>query len=117
MNAPSSIPSPYHGFVVVVIAEAELESVLRDDILHAGAQGYTVSEVRGRGNRGLRDDRLLLSNNVRFEVLCDEATARHVLDTVLGRYGRHYGIVAYALPTWTPPGAGSAHRPPSHPSP
>lgn len=103
MNTPASDPSPYRGVVVVVIAEAELESVLRDDILAAGARGYTVSEVRGRGNRGLRDDRLLLSNNVRFEVLCDEATARCVLDAVLGHYGRHYGIVAYALPTWTPP--------------
>lgn len=111
MNAPGAIPSPYHGFVVVVIAEAELESVLRDDILHAGAKGYTVSEVRGRGNRGLRDDRLLLSNNVRFEVLCDEATARRVLETVLGRYGRHYGLVAYALPTWSPSDIGGANRP------
>ncbi|TSE36886.1 hypothetical protein Tfont_01598 [Tepidimonas fonticaldi] len=103
MNTAGCVPSPHHGVVVVVIAEAELESVLCDDILAAGAKGYTVSEVRGRGNRGLRDDRLLLSNNVRFEVLCDESTARSVLDAVLGRYGRHYGIVAYALPTWTPP--------------
>ncbi len=103
MSTPTAHPWPHHGVVVVIIAEAELEPLLRDTIMQAGASGYTVAEVRGRGNRGLRDDRLLLSNNVRFEVLCDEATARSVLDTVLGRYGRHYGIVAYALPTWTPP--------------
>lgn len=100
MNTPTSDPTPHRGIVVVVIGEAELESVLCDAILAAGAKGYSVSEVRGRGNRGLRDDRFLLSNNVRFEVLCDEATARRVLDTVLNRYGRHYGIVAYALSSW-----------------
>ncbi|MEW6695369.1 hypothetical protein Tther_02391 [Tepidimonas thermarum] len=98
----ASVVSPHQGCVVVVIAEAELEDILCDTLLDAGAKGYTVSEVRGRGNRGLRDDRLLLSNNVRFEVLCDEATARRVLDAVLGRYGQHYGIVAYAVSTWVP---------------
>lgn len=103
MKTCTSSPGPHQGVVVVVIAEAELESVLRDEILAAGAKGYTVGEVRGRGNRGLRDDRLLLSNNVRFEVLCDVSTAHRVLATVLERYGQHYGLVAYALPTWALP--------------
>ncbi len=100
MNTPTAHPCPHHGVVVVIIAEAELESLLRESIMQAGASGYTVAEARGRGNRGLRDDRLLLSNNVRFEVLCAPSTAQTLLNVVRERYSHHYGIVAYALPTW-----------------
>jgi len=81
--------------VVVFICEEALEGLLCVDILAAGAKGYTVSTVRGRGNRGVRDAQWMLSSNVRFEVMCSEETAWRLIDVVEHKYAQHYGLIAY----------------------
>jgi hypothetical protein len=85
-----------HGLkVVVLICEEALENLVGIDILAAGAKGYTVSTVRGRGNRGVRDAGWLLSSNVRFEIMCSEEAALRFIDVVEQKYARHYGLVLY----------------------
>jgi nitrogen regulatory protein PII len=81
--------------VVVLICEEALESLVCTDILAAGAKGYTVSTVRGRGNRGVRDAAWLLSSNVRFEIMCDDEAARRLIDAVELKYAQHYGLIIY----------------------
>jgi hypothetical protein len=81
--------------VVVLICEEALENLVCVDILAAGAKGYTVSTVRGRGNRGVRDAGWLLSSNVRFEIMCSEDAALRFIDVVEQKYARHYGLVIY----------------------
>lgn len=81
--------------VVVLICEEALEGLVCVDILASGAKGYTVSTVRGRGNRGVRDAQWLLSSNVRFEVLCSEAAALRMIEVIERKYARHYGLVVY----------------------
>lgn len=91
--------------VVVLICEEALEALVCVDILAAGANGYTVGTVRGRGNRGVRDAQWLLSSNVRFEVVCNEVSARRIVDVIERKYAKHYGLIVYMHDALAP-GAG-----------
>jgi len=81
--------------LVVIVCEEALEPILLPELLKAGAKGYTVCDARGRGNRGVRDARWLLSSNVRIELLCNEAVARAVMEMVDTKYCDNYGLVMY----------------------
>lgn len=87
---------------VVLICEEAIESLVGKDIIAAGAKGYSVTEVRGRGNRGVRDAQWLLSSNVRIEVLCSESAALRILETVESKYSQNYGLVAFTHPVLGP---------------
>lgn len=88
--------------LVVVICEQALAPLLEPELLELGARGYTISDVRGRGNRGERDARWALSGNIRVEVLCNPATAERILSTVDARFGANFGLVAYAVDVEAP---------------
>mgnify|MGYP001627347929 CR=1 FL=1 len=88
--------------LVVIVCEEALEPLLGPELLAAGAKGYTVSDARGRGNRGVRDARWSLSSNVRIEILCSEAAATRILEVVDAKYCQHYGLVTYAVDVLAP---------------
>lgn len=84
--------------LVTVICEAALERLIAPDLLFdLGAKGYSICDVRGRGARGEQDDRWSLSGNIRIEILCEEDTARRIVDTLFARYSANYGIVAWVV--------------------
>jgi hypothetical protein len=83
--------------LVVIVGEEPLEGLLAPELFAAGAKGYTVCDARGRGNRGVRDARWLLSSNVRIEILCNEATGRRIMTLVDAKYCDNYGLVMYML--------------------
>lgn len=80
---------------LVLICEAELEPLIGRDLIGAGAKGYTVADVRGRGNRGVRDAQWLLSGNIRIDVLCQNDTAHAIVGLVEQKYSRNYGLVVF----------------------
>lgn len=80
---------------VVVICEEALEQLVGEDIVAAGAKGYTVSSVRGRGNRGVRDAQWTLSGNIRIEILCQEDAAWRVVERIESKYSVNYGLVIF----------------------
>ena len=82
--------------VVVLVCEEALETIVLPEMLAAGAKGYTVTEARGRGNRGVRDARWLLSSNVRIEAVCNAAVAKSIIALVEAKYSSNYGLMIYA---------------------
>lgn len=84
--------------LVVIVCEEALEPILAPELIAAGAKGYTICEARGRGNRGVRDARWMLSANVRIEILCNEQVALRVMEMVDSRYCDNYGLVMYMHP-------------------
>lgn len=81
--------------LVVLICEEAMESSVAPDLMTAGAKGYTVCEARGRGARGVRDARWLLSSNVRIEILCHEDVAQRLVDMLAAKYSENFGLVVY----------------------
>ena len=80
---------------VVLICEEALESLVGEDIIAAGAKGYTVVPVRGRGNRGVRDAQWMLSGNIRIEILCQESAAWRLVERIESKYSANYGLVIF----------------------
>lgn len=64
-----------HRKLVTVVVEAALEQRLIKGLEKLGANGYTITDARGKGSRGVRNAGWDRSGNIRVEVLCDEACA------------------------------------------
>ncbi len=79
---------------VTIIAEAVLENRLIHDIKHAGARGYTITEARGEGTRGVRAG-TWEGQNIRLETLVSEAVADRILTLLAEHYFPHFAVVAF----------------------
>jgi nitrogen regulatory protein P-II 2 len=83
--------------LVTIIAEPVLEDRLTREIMARGATGYTITEVRGRGTRGIRTGDIP-GQNVRIETLVTVDVADTLLDRAAEAWFPHYAVVAWATP-------------------
>ena len=81
--------------LLTIVTEAALEETLVRDIEILGARGYTITDARGKGGRGLRDATWAPHANIRLEVLCDADTARAICSALRERYYDNYSMVMY----------------------
>lgn len=81
--------------LLTVITEAALEPTLLRELDRMGVKGYTVSDARGRGSRGVRDAAWDEAANIRIEVICSRNTAENVLHEWQSRYYKNYAMVAF----------------------
>ena len=81
--------------LLVIIAESLIESLLIDDVMHMGAHGYTVTDVRGRGASGTREGNWEADRTIRMDVVCDTDVADQIGAHILEKYARHYGVTMY----------------------
>lgn len=81
--------------LLTVITEAAIEQSLLRDIEQLGVRGYTVSDARGRGHRGVRDAAWGEAANIRIEVICSRIQADSVLRHLQARYYADYAMVAF----------------------
>jgi hypothetical protein len=65
------------------------------EIDRLGARGFTITDARGKGSRGARSAAWDENSNIRFEVVCDDATANAIADHLHARYYEHYGIILF----------------------
>ncbi len=79
---------------LTVIAEATLEAPLLRDLKALGAKGYTLTEVRGEGSRGMRTE-VLAGANVKIECLVSGEVASRMLERLAEAYFPRYAVVAY----------------------
>ncbi len=81
--------------LLVVIAEANLERLLVQDVGRLGAAGYTVTDVRGGGHSGVREGSWEADRTIRMEVVCESGIADKIGEHLLATYGKHYGLTIY----------------------
>jgi nitrogen regulatory protein PII len=81
--------------LLTIITEAALESVLIKDLERLGVRGYTITDARGKGSRGVRSSAWDASSNIRIEVVCDAATAEAIATHLQARYYDDYGMVLF----------------------
>jgi nitrogen regulatory protein P-II 2 len=86
-----------HGQVLKLLTIVT-ESVLTDPLIAVlkklGATGYTVTDVRGEGSRGLRVGEVP-GDNQKIELLTTPALAAQILDLLASQYFPNYAIVAW----------------------
>ena len=81
--------------LLTVICEAGLENDLLRDLERLGATGYTITDARGRGARGVRNAAWSESANISVEVLCSEPTAEAIVQHLNQRYYANYAMVLF----------------------
>lgn len=81
--------------LLTVITESQLERDLIKEIDALGVAGYTISDARGRGDKGVRASHWGHSSNIRLEIVCDTPLAERVLARLREKYYAHYAIVMW----------------------
>lgn len=79
--------------LLTVVTESALETSLVRDIERLGATGYTISNARGKGQRGVREAGWEVDSNIRVEVVCNEPTARRIAAHLQQRYYDNYAMI------------------------
>lgn len=87
--------STIHRKLLTIVTEAALEKELIRDIERLGARGYTVSEARGKGSRGVRDAGWDEARNIRMEVICEAAVAAAITAHLQERYYDNYAMISF----------------------
>ncbi len=81
--------------LITIITEGAIEEALLRDLDKLGVRGYTVSDARGRGSRGVRDAAWGEAANIRIEVICPRLLAESILKHIQARYYANYAMVAF----------------------
>ena len=79
--------------LMTIITEAAIEHPLLKDIERLGAHGYTVTNARGKGSRGVRDAGWEADANIRIEVVCDMETASTIAQHLKTHYYENYAMI------------------------
>jgi hypothetical protein len=81
--------------LLTVITEEALERPLGKIIRKAGARGFTVTEARGEGARGLRAPGVEKGANIRVEIICEATVAREIAEILHRQYFDDFAMVLY----------------------
>jgi Pyruvate/2-oxoacid:ferredoxin oxidoreductase gamma subunit len=81
--------------LLTVFTETSVEQLLVRDMDRMGVRGYTISDARGKGSRGVRDASWDEARNIRIEVICARQQAEELLAHLQARYYSNYAMVAY----------------------
>ncbi|UAW98383.1 transcriptional regulator [Halopseudomonas nanhaiensis] len=81
--------------LLTIICEAPLESRLLRDLEQHGAPGWTISDARGRGSRGVRSAGWDNDGNIRVEVICTHEIAEQIAHHVQEKYYANFAMVCF----------------------
>ena len=79
--------------LLTIVTEVALEANLVRDIERLGAHGYTITDARGKGGRGVRNAGWETSANIRVEVVCDAGTAEAIAAYLKKHYYDDYAMI------------------------
>ena len=79
--------------LLTIITEAALESQLIKDFEELGATGYTITDARGKGGRGVRNASWGHSTNIRIEIVCEERIAERIAAHLREHYYDNYAMI------------------------
>lgn len=82
--------------LITIFTEAALESRLIKDIEWLGAPGYTITNARGGGSRGLRGASWEANSNIRIEVICSVKVAEQISAHLQATYYDNYAMVTFS---------------------
>ncbi|MFG0283242.1 MAG: DUF3240 family protein [Phycisphaerales bacterium JB039] len=86
---------PHSLRLVTVITEAVIEKEIIQELTALGVSGYTITDVRGKGHRGVRTTGWEHGANIRVEIVCQDALARAIAEHLRERYYDNYAMILY----------------------
>lgn len=80
--------------LVTIVAEPVLEPRLVRDLKSLGASGWTLTETRGEGSRGMRASDVP-GAGIRLEVVTSAPLAERIVAHVAEHYFPNYAVIAW----------------------
>ncbi len=81
--------------LVTIITESILEKKIAEDLDVLGAHGYTITDVRGKGDHGVRSSDWGTNKNIRIEIVCCIEVSEKILQHMQQNYFTNYAIIAF----------------------
>lgn len=81
--------------LLTIVTEAVLEPDICEALQDLGAAGYTVTNARGSGSRGVRDAGWSSSGNIRVEVICSDDVAQRIAEHMRHNYYDDYAMIIF----------------------
>jgi nitrogen regulatory protein PII len=81
--------------LITIVTEAVIEPELIEELVNLGVSGYTITEARGSGSRGVRDAGWISSGNIRIEVVCSSEMADKIAECLRKKYYDHYAMILF----------------------
>ncbi|HEY5642188.1 MAG TPA: transcriptional regulator [Woeseiaceae bacterium] len=81
--------------LVTIITETVLELDICEALEELGAAGYTISNARGKGSRGVRDAGWASSGNIRIEIVCSDEVAKRITGHMRSHYYDDYAMIIF----------------------
>jgi nitrogen regulatory protein PII len=81
--------------LLTIVTEAVLEPDICDTLKEIGAAGYTITNARGSGSRGVRDAGWSSNSNIRVEVICGEDVAERIAEHLRRNYYDDYAMIIF----------------------
>lgn len=81
--------------LLTIYTEAALESHLIKDMEQHGVSGYTITNARGKGTRGLRSGSWDQNSNIRLEIICNSQLAHDLARYLQDSYYDNYAMVTF----------------------
>lgn len=81
--------------LVTLVAESALEGRIVEELSKFAVSGYTITDARGAGSRGMRAADTSDTGNIRCEVVCKEGVAEALVEQLLAEFGKNYALVVY----------------------
>jgi nitrogen regulatory protein PII len=76
--------------MVTIVTEATLERALVTELETLGIRGFTITDARGKGSRGLRQSDWAQAGNIRVPAVADRIAAR-----VREKFYDHYAMILF----------------------
>lgn len=81
--------------LMTIVTESALERRIVQEIEMLGAHGWTVSDARGKGKRGIRNSTWDGSSNIRIDIVCNEETATLIARHLQEMYYNDYAMILF----------------------
>ncbi len=81
--------------LVTVVTEAVIEKELIGEIEKLGVSGYTITDARGKGHRGVRNAGWEHGANIRIELVCEEQLAQKLEIFLNEHFCRNYAMFLF----------------------
>lgn len=81
--------------LLTIVTEAVLEPDICQTLEDLGAAGYTLTNARGKGSRGIRDAGWSSTGNIRVEVVCSNDLARRIAEHMRRHYYDDYAMIIF----------------------
>ena len=82
--------------MLTIVTESSLERTLSRDLEVLGANGYTITDARGKGARGARDGEWQCEGNIRIEVVCKANLAEAIMAHMSATYFDNFAMIIYS---------------------